>query len=183
MRRHLRLDDRARGAIAGAGNEPHPWCTECRDLLLVCDAAAMSKPQAGKIHSLPSMSCQSKTGHGLDAHLKMRDEKVYSTDLTVRVSYTVDGQGSYCTVLNERHDVFVHPAPSSARHGHSGHSSGANGRGRNGTPVRDGSHSGCEAGARSGDVVGSCCLRDVAWGVCYARYVASRLYHIDRRSL
>lgn len=102
------------------------------------------------------------------------------TDLPVKVSYTVEGSGSYCTILNERHDVYVHPAVpyhASARIGVQGHG-GPVTRGKNGTPVRNGAgvHGGAGAGgqSRGGAVMGSCCLRDVAWGVCYARYV----YHL-----
>lgn len=93
---------------------------------------------------------------------RARDQDIQLTQ-AVKVSYTVEGSGSYCTVLNERHNVYVHPAVAynAARTGQASSS-----RGKNGTPARNGSAAG---GYRGEAVMGSCCLRDVAWGVCYAR--------------
>ena len=96
---------------------------------------------------------------------RARDQDIQLTQ-AVKVSYTVEGSGSYCTVLNGRHNVYVHPAVAynAARSGQA-----SSGRGKNGTPARNGGAGG--GGHRGEAVMGSCCLRDVAWGVCDARWV------------
>jgi hypothetical protein len=63
----------------------------------------------------------------------------------VKVLYSLDNSSqSYLTTLNDRHDVYVHPA----------------------TPL---------SGEESSGVLGSCYLKGVAWGVCFARYVREAL--------
>ncbi|KAI9633228.1 uncharacterized protein MKK02DRAFT_29102 [Dioszegia hungarica] len=76
--------------------------------------------------------------------------------LPVKVSYTVDSSAqTYFTVLPERQKVYVHPRPSSRSTGASaGASSDA------------GYYGGDSQGEEGG--LGSCVLKSVAWGVCYA---------------
>ena len=63
----------------------------------------------------------------------------------VKVLYSLDTSSqSYLTVLSDRHDVYVHqsdPGPSS----------------------------GGGSGSNDGTSLGSCCLKGVSWGICFAR--------------
>lgn len=102
-------------------------------------------PSPGRIHSLPSESSRPASTHRPRA-AQFQVWRVADFSLPpVKVLYSLDNSSqSYLTTLNDRHDVYVHPA----------------------TPL---------SGEDSSGGLGSCYLKGVAWGVCFARYVKEAL--------